>query len=287
MVKFPFERFLEYLTLARNKYSDISEYLSSYKIGSVNGVYMRKFESKYNSLGTPEELEFLESNPLAGASKKSSKGITIRMYIDKALKELSDKIGITRAPFDVKNVKLIFENIMLRRAVEVYLTTNMDISEICLLVNDKYRVRLTIKDIEEYEYWFYDIDTIQPDTLYEYFASLPEEEKDYKFMAYKDKDDYVKWRMNAPVSIDRKDAIKQMMEDAFFNFKESVNNEDKINHMAAKIWSDIFFKAMDCLEKKESEDNTEGLDIFKKFKFNVMKDAKKPISFNELINKDK
>jgi hypothetical protein len=224
-----------------------------------------------------EEEKFLEQTRPSENNEITGDEIDIVTFIPKELENLQERLKLIGNPFEDSLVKYILENLILRRSVEVYLTTNMDSEEIVNLINERFRLNLTVETLETYEYWFYDIAEMSPDQLDSYFSSLPKEEKEYKYMAYMDKEDYVKWKMRAGGTLNKKDAIRQIMEDAFFNFKESVESEN-ISHAACRTWSDIFFKAADYLENSEDKG---GIDIFKKFKFNLIN-----ICFHEYTTHD-
>lgn len=283
MRKLPYERFVTYLLLARNKYASIRKYLSSYKIAELDGRFLRTFEHKFKKLANPEELGYIDSTPLSAKAESTDKAININNFIPDDMARIALELGIEDNPFDQSMVRLIFENILLRRTVEVYLTTRMDIDEICGLVNERFRLKLVPADIKSYQYWIYNLNDMAPDDIEGYFEGLPSEEQDYKRMAYSDKEDYIRWKMQNDCNIDKDAAVRNMMADAFFNFKETINAEG-ISHQAAKIWSDIFFKALDYINKSQQGGTTD--DIFAEVKFHLVKDDTRPIvPFSELIGK--
>jgi hypothetical protein len=226
-------------------------------------------------------LGYLDKTQPSLAPEKNVLGqIEMHTQIPNEIIKIQEKLGVSSCLYDNPSSKFIFENILLRRSVEVYLTSKMGTQEISVLINDKFRIKLTQADIENYKHWFYDLSILTPSGLDDYFKSLSKEEKDYKLMAYMNKEDYVKWKMQDECSLEPQDAVKKIMTDAFYNLQETLK-EDKINHMAAKVWSDIFFKALDYVEKGSGSGDTA---IFSKFKFNLVKDERdKIIPFSELV----
>lgn len=281
MRKLPYERFVLYLLLARNKYSGIKKYLSSYKISNIDGRFLRVFEKQFKKVATPDEFGYIEITPLGTKQEAVNGTMRINFIIPNEMQRIAAEMGVKGNPFDYSMVRLIFENILLRRTVEVYLTTRMRLEEICELVNHRFRLKLVVADIELYKYWIYNLDDMLPDEIESYFEDLSSEEQDYKRMAYSDKEDYIRWKMQNDCNIDKEMAVRNIMTDAFFNFKETINAEG-ISHQAAKIWSDIFFKALDYIEKSERGGTTD--DVFAEIKFNIVKDDSRPIvPFSELI----
>lgn len=279
-MKLPYARALEYLLLARNNYAVISEYFAAYKIGDVNGAYLKGFESKFRKLSNPDELGYLDKTAPTNTSVKDQNGhISIKIEIPQELIQLKEKLKIDGSPFSNSSIKLICENIVLRRSVEVYLTSRMKADEITSLINDKFRIKLTPEDVTTYRRWFYDCTSLKPDDLDDYFHNLSKEEKDYKLMAYMNKEDYVKWKMQDDCNLDPQTAVKKIMADAFYNLQETLK-ENRINHAAAKTWSDIFFKALDYVNKDGGATDTA---IFSKFKFVLNKEQDVIIPFEELL----
>jgi hypothetical protein len=279
MKKVPYETFLKYLILARNNYSSIVSYVKAYKFGDINGRYLRRLEKEIASLATDDEFSYIE-NTREVKAKSSKTVIDMDLIIPDEMSRLKKELGFEGSPFDNSSVKFILENIMLRRTVEVYLTTRMDLKEILELVNNRFRLELAIEDLEAYEYWAYDITEIAPDDLYKYFGSLDNDEQEYKYMAFMNKEDFVKWKMGDECEIDPRQATMRMMVDALNSFKEVLSMSPP-NHSAAKTWSDIYFKCMDHLE---SGSDTKDSAVFKRFNFKMVKNEdSKPIKFSELI----
>lgn len=280
--KLPYEKFIYYLLLSRNKLTSISDYITCYKLGELDGRNIRRYDNVVRKLATPKQLGILDS--IYEPAQEEKDVIHINLKIHDELKDIAEQLEIKSDLFQNTAVKFICENLTLRRSVEVYLTTRMQAKDIVGLINDKFRLKFHVNDIEEYRYWFYDLSNIAPDDLDSYFYSLPKEEQQYKLMAYLNKEDYVKWKMKDECNIDKNAAIQKIMEDAFYNWQETLNAE-VIAHSAAKTWADIFFKAIDYLEKSEGISGTE---IFTQFRFNIIKDSDKKIfSFSELMEKDK
>lgn len=280
MKKVPYETFLKYLILARNPYSSIVSYVKAYKFGTINGRYLRRLEDAMVKNANEDELGFVTASRVVSKSTKKDSVINIELVIPDELSRLAEELEMTESPFLRGSVKFILENIMLRRAVEVYLTTQMVAEEIIGLVNNRFRIELTVEDLECYEDWLYDINDIAPDDIYKYFSSLDNDEQEYKYMAFMNKEDFVKWKMGDECEIDPKQATMRMMVDALNSFKEVISMSPP-NHSAAKTWSDIYFKCMDHLE---SGSGTKDSEVFARFKFNMVKnETKKPIPFHELI----
>lgn len=285
MKKLPYEKFIKYLILARNPYTNIVAYVKAYKFGKINGHALRKLEGQFVRASDIDELSYLESTRVLKAPKQGKgKPIGINLIIPNELSKMATTLGLLNSPFKNASVKFIVENIMLRRALEVYLTTKMDMGEICKLINNRFRIELKDADIEYYEDWMYNLENMAPDNIYKYFASLDTDEQDYKYMAFMKKEDYVKWKMGDDCDIDPKAETMKMMVDSLHSFKECIS-QNPPHHAAAKVWSDIYFKCMDHLA---SGDGTKDAQVFAKFQFNMVKDkTKKPILFSELLEKNK
>lgn len=283
MKKVPYEKFIRYLLLARNSFPNISCYIKAYKLGTVNGHILKYIENEIKAQCDIDELSYFEKTRVTKAPK-SEETIEINLVIPKEMARLAQYFEFTKSPFENASIKFVVENIMLRRAVEVYLTTKMALDEVCKLVNERFRIKLKEPDIEEYESWMYDINDLAPDDMYKYFASLDHNEQEYKYMAFMKKEDYVKWKMGDDCEIDPQAETRRMMIDALNSFKDTIS-QNPPNHVAAKVWSDIYFK---CMEHLENQANTKDTQVFARFKFNMVKnEANKPVMFSELLEKSK
>lgn len=284
MRSLPYQKFITYLLLAGNPTLSISQYIKAYKLGKIDGRGMRAFVLAVKSAADIDELSLIEKIEKRNNKRVKGQAVKINLVVPEGLEGLAQKLKLTESPFKNKSVKFIIENIMLRRSIEVYLTTKIEFKEIARLVNSKFRLRLKEKDLESYKEWMYDLSVMPPDDMYKYFGTLERDEQEYKYMAFMNKEDFVKWKMKDECSIDPKVSTKKMMADAFYNFQEILDMRP-VNHAAAKAWSEIYFKCMDHLESGTGDKDGQ---VFAQFQFNLVKDkTKKPITFEELLKSGK
>ncbi len=106
-----------------------------------------------------------------------------------------------------------------------------------------------------------------PDALLEYFDGLGHEERDFKNMAYMSKDEYVKWKMQDDSELDVESATRKLIAQSFFSMEEIFKSKERVSHNAAKIWSEMFFKASEHLQRLQDGGNANRIDIFKEVRF--------------------
>jgi len=269
--KYPFDKLVLFLILARNSYKSIGEYLRFLKMGDLNGKHLARYEAIVRKEATVKDAAFLDKKPTVikrkadkvEESSEASGFIDIKAKLSSKIKGLAKRLGIEKSPYDNPNVKIILESRLVKRSLEVYLTSRIPVPEMPGLINDRFRTNFTEDDIEEYRQWAYDINSMLPDKIDAYFEGLPKEEKTYKKMGYLSKEDYVKWKMRNDCELSRREAIAQIMTDAYYNLQEVIRSEYRVSHSAAKVWADMFFKAEERLDKVEANGDKRSIDVLK------------------------
>lgn len=295
--KYPFDRLALFLLLARNSYKAIQAYLEIMEMGTFKGQELGSYECFIRNNANIKEKGFLSlsaPNPKRKAMNSlkvqavTETSVEIVIKIPSKMKALAKRCGVHSCPYDNDNVRIMLGSQIIRRAVEVYLTSRMALKEITALVNEKFRMDFSEKDIEEYRYWAYDVSKMTPDVLLRYFDKLGHEERDLKNMAYMNKDDYVKWKMQDDSELNVEEATRKLVAQSFFSMEEIFKSKERVSHNAAKIWSEMFFKASEHLQRLKDGGSVTKIDILQEVRFvkNNSNSEDKIISFSELEGLD-
>lgn len=267
--KYPFDKLVLFLLLARNSYKAISAYLKNMSMGDFNGQMMVSYETYIRSVASAKEKGLLTATapvPKRKGGKKSQvteTSIDIVAKIPFKFKNVAKKAGVVGNPYENENIRIILSSPITRRAIEVYLTSKIKPVEIAKLVNDKFRMNFTEDDIAEYKEWVYNIDGLIPEQVLDYFDELPREERSYKNMAYMSKEDYVRWKMQDDCDIDAQRSAEKIMSQSMMSLEELFKSKERISHNAVKIWSDIFFKSSEHIQKLKESGTSNEITIFK------------------------
>lgn len=268
--KYPFDKLIMFLVLARNDYSAISSYLKNNNIADIDGKVIKSYEQHIKSLANIKEKAFIAKK--GGSKKRKQEKLTTTLFVNipKTLNSLALKVGIKDSPFDNDSLGLILSSAIIKKTIESYLTSRVDVNEAVTVINNKYRMNLQLKDIIGYKNWFYDISGMTPDDLFEYFDALERNDRDYKYMAYMKKADYFKWKVRDEVSISIEESTKRIAAEASYTLQDMFDDKDRVSHSAIKMWSDIFFKASDQITKLNGAGNGND-DIYAKVKLELVK----------------
>ncbi len=158
--KYPFDRLVLYLLLARNSYKAIQAYLQAMGMGDFNGQVLISYEVfiKSNANAKEKGLLNLDSPSPKRKSQKKKLAVTdttvdIVINIPSRFKALAKRCGVDSSPYGNDNVRIILGSQIIRRAIEVYLTSRMGLKEIVGLINGKFRMDFSEDDVSEYRDW--------------------------------------------------------------------------------------------------------------------------------------
>jgi hypothetical protein len=134
----------------------------------------------------------------------------------------------------------------LRIPLEALIHTGADPDEIAILFSE-ISDGFSVDDIEYYMKYFYAIHDMEKDDLYSYAENIPEQsELLLKEQAMEGDLDHVRYVLNLSCDLTDLNMMEQVTQDSFFNYRSNLKTDITSN---IKMYSDIFFKSSDRLQK--------------------------------------
>lgn len=150
---------------------------------------------------------------------------------------------------DVQRAKTILDRGRVRRVVEHLLLADVSELDICIYAEKLVSAKLTERSVAFYRHYFWNTETMPFQDWLAYFEALGKAGHAYRESLTLGPDK-VLWKLGQLPNIDKSKAYSDMYHEAYMRYMElngRYNNQDTA--MAAKMWSEIAFKASEQLDQ--------------------------------------
>jgi len=158
----------------------------------------------------------------------------------------------------VKGAMNLLDDPLMYRLITSMAIAKMTDEDIEIIVNGKFNMEYSAEDIKLFLHYFFNVSkwTLKERQAYVKTIQEPQLLKYYKIALKGDKD-YLLWKLGAAPEKDFGIMLKDMMGDAYYNFKE----QSKIKPELAQRWGNLAIKLtdrIDSFEKEKSDINSGG-----------------------------
>lgn len=200
--------------------------------------------------------------------KDKSTPVEVDWLVDLGIDKMFGFMFKTEVPAGVLGIKGAFnvmdDSLMYKLITSLALAkiTNEDIE---LIVNGKYNISYVAEDIQEFLHYFFNVQDWDISDKKEYVETISEKalKSAYKFALKGDKDHLV-WKLGAAPSKSFDSMLRDMMTDAYYNFKE----KSRLDPEVAQRWGTLAIRLTDRLEKLE-KDTEEKKNLFEEVMFKI------------------
>ena len=144
----------------------------------------------------------------------------------------------------------IIEDPLMYRLITSLAFARITDEDIELIVNGKYNISYAAEDIKEFLHYFFSVKDWDLSEKKEYVATVADKQlKSSYTLALKGDKDYLVWKLGASPEKGFNLMLRDMMTDAYFNFKE----QSRLNPDTAQKWGTLAIRLTDRLEKLEKD----------------------------------
>jgi len=162
----------------------------------------------------------------------------------------------------------ILEDPKMRRAVQSMALARVTDEDIELMLNARYDLNYGPDDIIFYLQHFFNVKNWRTPHLKDLVdAEVDESFKSMYMLALKGDKGYLLWKLGLSPNRSYQEMLQDMMNDAFYLFKEN-SKSGKADHDLAYKWSQVALKTAEKLERSEKEE-TDSQQLFHSIEFNI------------------
>lgn len=256
MTQLPYIKYLETLVAGRLSASEVHDKLLEVGLDlpapAVQIVYdhlslQKPDYFKDKTKATPVDMEWL-----------------VELKIDKMFGHVF-KTQVPAGTLGIQGSFNIIEDPLMYRLITSLALARITDEDIELIVNGKFNISYAAEDIQEFLHYFFSVKDWDLSEKKAYVATIEDKMlKSAYNLALKGDKDYLVWKLGASPEQGFDVMLRDMMTDAYFNFKE----QSRMNPDTAQKWGTLAIRLTDRLEKLEKDtDNKKNL--FDEIKFQI------------------
>ena len=178
-----------------------------------------------------------------------------------------------------EDVIYISANHKLRTALQALILYGATDEDIIKMLTQRYGMPLTPSCLHMYKKYMWNVQRMTKLEIYTYVVNVDSGTVRMQLMdALHKKEEVVKWRFSGENLLNLESILKEVMNEAFFKFRESMSNAEPDNVHRVTKWADLAIKAAEKFDKlaKHSNDNLLSklvLDLSKKSHKDIPKNS--------------
>lgn len=164
-----------------------------------------------------------------------------------------------------KAFELIDDPLMYRLITSLALTKVND-EDLEIIVNGKFNMDYSVEDIKIFLKYFFNTEGWTLKDRQDYVNTVTDQQlKPFYKMALKGDKDYLMWKLGAAPEKDFNMMLKDMIHDAYYNFKE----QSKVKPDVAQRWANLTVKIADKIDNYEKDDKKSAQSFLDNFDFKI------------------
>lgn len=256
ILKIPFLKYIEALIACKLPLEEIVKRITALGVPLSDSFSEEVIENMHRKLAATNVKYFSVPNSIPDLD-------WLRQYNIHKFVAYELKLEIAEGTKSIEGAFQLLNDPEMYRIISSLALAKVEEEDIDLIVNGKYNIHYSVEDIMDFLHYFFDVTnwTLNDKTQYIKHVASPSLVRDYKLAIQGDKH-YLVWRLGIAPSKSFDSMLKEMMADAYYNFKEKL----KIDADTAQKWGMLALRITDRTQRLDDE-NSKRRNLFDEIQF--------------------
>lgn len=275
-MKIPFLKYIEALIACKLPLEEIVKRVTALNVPLSDSFSEDVIENMHRKLAATNVKYFCTPNSIPDLE-------WLRQYDIHKLVAYELKLEISENTKSIGGAFQLLNDPEMYRIISSLALAKVEEEDIDLIVNGKYNIHYSVEDIMDFLHYFFNVTnwTLNDKTQYIKHVTSPSLIRDYKLAIQGDKD-YTIWRLGIAPSKSFDSMLREMMADAYYNFKEKL----KVNADDAQKWGTLALRITDRTQRLDDE-NSKRRNLFDELQFIMSSGKDDDTETTVTINKKK